>query len=52
MVLELRVPWVQVLLEHLAGWVRSVPRERLEPLVLGELVVQLVQSGPQVLQAR
>ena len=21
------VPWAQVLLEHLAGWVRSVPRE-------------------------
>ena len=37
-VLELLVPWAQVLLEHLAGWVRSVQQERLVPLVAGELV--------------
>ena len=37
-VLELLVPLAQVLLEHLEGWERSVPRERLVPLVLGELV--------------
>ena len=43
------VPWVRVLLEHSAGWERSVPRERLEPLVLGELVVRLV---PLALQMR
>ena len=49
------VPWAQVLPEHLAGWERSVPRERLVrrvPLVLGELVVQLVRSVPRALQAR
>ena len=43
------MPWAQVLPEHLAGWERSVPRERLVrrvPLVLGELVVQLVRSVP------
>ena len=39
------MPWAQVLLEHLAGWVHSVPREQLEPLeslVLEELAVQPV----------
>lgn len=33
------MPWAQVLLEHLAGWVHSVPRE---PLALEELAVQPV----------
>ena len=51
-VLELLVPLAQVLLEHLEGWERSVPRERLVPLVLGELVAQLVRSGPRALWAR
>lgn len=46
------VPWVQVLLGHLAGWVRSVQRERLEPLVLAELAVQLVRPGPRALRVR
>jgi len=50
--LELLVPWAQVLLEHLAGWVRSVPRERLEPLVLAELAVQLVRPGSRALRVR
>ena len=31
------VPWAQVLLEHLEGWVYSEPRE---PLALEELAVQ------------
>ena len=48
----LLVPLAQVLLEHLEGWERSVPRERLVPLVLGELVAQLVRSGPRALWAR
>ena len=46
------VPWVQVLLGHLAGWVRSVQRERLEPLVLAELAVQLVRPGSRALRVR
>lgn len=40
------VPLAQVLLENLVGWVHSVPRERLVPLVLGELVARLVRTGP------
>ncbi|WP_350309278.1 hypothetical protein, partial [Corynebacterium sp. MSK150] len=58
-----RVPVVQVLPEHLEGWVHSVLREsavqpalrvrpvlqeRLVPLVLGELVAKLVPRVPVV----
>ena len=43
--LELLVPLAQVLMEHLEAWVHLVPRERLEPPVLGELVAQLVPPG-------
>ena len=46
------VPWVQVLLGHLAGWVRSVQREQLVLPVLGELAVQLVRPGPRALRVR
>lgn len=46
------VPLVQVLLEHLEGWVHSVPREQLEPLVLEELVAQLVRLVLLALQVR
>ena len=51
-VLERLVPWAQVPAGHLEGWVHSVPRERLEPLVLGELVAQLVRLVPLALQVR
>ena len=46
------MPWVQVLLGHLAGWVRSVQREQLVLPVLGELVVQLVRPVPRALWVR
>ena len=51
-VLERLVPVVQVLSGHLEGWARSVPREQLEPLVLGELVARLVRLVPLALQVR
>lgn len=39
--LELLVPWAQVLLEHLAGWVRLVPRESaVQPALRVRLVLQ------------
>ena len=34
------------------GWVRSVLREQLVPLVAGELVAQLVPPGPRALWVR
>ena len=46
------MPWVQVLLEHLAAWVRSAQQELLAPLVLEELVAQLVRPVPEALQVR
>ena len=40
-VLERLVPWAQVLLEHLAGWVRLVPRESaVQPALRVRLVLQ------------
>ena len=51
-VLERLVPLVQVLLEHLEGWVRSVPRERLVRRVPLVLVEQLVRLVPLALQVR
>ena len=50
--LELLVPLAQVLMEHLEAWVHLVPRERLVPLVLGELVAQLVPPVPRALWVR
>ena len=43
------MPWAQVLLEHLEGWVHSVPRE---PLALEELAVQPALRVRPVLQER
>lgn len=43
------MPWAQVLLEHLEGWVHSVPRE---PLALEELAVQPALWVRPVLQKR
>ena len=43
------MPWAQVLLEHLEGWVHSVPRE---PLALEELAVQPALRVRPVLQKR
>ena len=51
-VLERLVLSVQVLLGHLAGWVRSVQREQLVLPVLGELAVQLVRPVPRALWVR
>ena len=50
--LERLVPLAQVLLEHLEGWVRSVPRERLVRRVPVVLVEQLVRLVPLALQVR